>query len=62
MKPPRDVYIELNGGMYLVYYAQRRKGQRYLAASVYAHSLERAERWVRDNPKLNLVAKATAPE
>lgn len=52
----REVYIELSGDAWLVLYAQRKKRQRYMAASFYApdHSREFVENWVRNNPKLVL--------
>ena len=55
----RDVYIELFGDSWLVLYAQRRKHQRYAAATFYApdHSREFVENWVRQNPKLVLTEK-----
>ena len=54
---PREVYIEFFVDTWLVLYAQRKKRQRYKAASFYAdNSREFVENWVRANPKLVLVS------
>lgn len=57
MKPPREVYIQLEYGMWFVRYVHRRKGQRYLAAQFNAHHYteDTAKTWVLQNPKLKLV-------
>lgn len=55
----RTVYIELVGDSWMVLYKQRRKHQRYAAATFYApdHSREFVAQWVRNNPKLVLASE-----
>ena len=60
-KEPRKVRITemtLGGLSYSVDYVNRKKGGRYRAANFNAEmrTLEQVRQWVRDNPKLELVA------
>lgn len=56
MKTLRQVRIELRGNTYMVLYCDRKPGGRHAAAMFYApdHSIEQVEKWVKNNPKLNL--------
>ena len=59
MKAKRLVTIEMVLGTWVVLYADRAKGQWHSAAQFYAkdNSRSKVEKWVMDNPKLELVGE-----
>jgi hypothetical protein len=57
-RPARRVRVELHGDSWCVVFVDRRKHQKYYAATFYApdHSRESVEKWVMGNPKLVLTS------